>query len=288
MVTDALEAAGVTVLVALDGRAALDILGRITPDVILVDAVMPGMDGFETCRQIKARPALSHIPVIFMTGLTETTHILQGLEAGGVDYLTKPIVPEVLIARMRVHLANARSGHGARSALDAAGRHLFCVTNAGHLVWSTPEATRLLATAGVAAEALPATLGAWLRGAGSLAQAGAPAGAHGAPAAASIALAADVVVEQVGLMNAGEILLRLSRTGDERGLQRLRGRFGLTLREADVLVWLAQGKSNRDIAAILGLSPRTVDKHLEQIFPKLGVENRASAATLATRALGMT
>ena len=68
----------------------------------------------------------------------------------------------------------------------------------------------------------------------------------------------------------------------------LRERYALTGREAEVLLWIARGKSNRDIAAILALSPRTVNKHLEGIFTKLGVENRASAAVMAARALGDT
>ena len=90
--TAALEQASLTVLVATDGASAIKLLAHVTPDLILMDAVMPGMDGFETCRQIKADPALSHLPVIFMTGLTDTQHVVLGLEAGGVDYVAKPIV----------------------------------------------------------------------------------------------------------------------------------------------------------------------------------------------------
>ena len=109
--TDALEGAGFTVLVALQGTSALRLVEEITPDIILLDAVMPGMDGFETCRRLKQKNALAHVPVIFMTGLSETEHIVRGLEAGGVDYVTKPIVPDEMLARMQVHLANARLGH---------------------------------------------------------------------------------------------------------------------------------------------------------------------------------
>ena len=76
----------------MDGAAAMRIVDQITPDIILLDAVMPGMDGFETCRRLKRDAGLSNVPVIFMTGLAETEHIVHGLEAGGVDYVTKPIV----------------------------------------------------------------------------------------------------------------------------------------------------------------------------------------------------
>src|ERR1700749_4749217 len=82
LLTDALDGAGMTVMVAMDGVAALRIVEQITPDIVLLDAVMPGIDGFETCRQLKRDAGLSNVPVIFMTGLTETEHIVHGLEAG--------------------------------------------------------------------------------------------------------------------------------------------------------------------------------------------------------------
>src|SRR5580698_5520671 len=85
-------------------------------------AVMTGMDGFETCQRLKRDAGLSNVPVIFMTGLAETEHIVRGLEAGGVDYVTKPIVIEEMLARIRVHLANARLTQSARAALDVSGR----------------------------------------------------------------------------------------------------------------------------------------------------------------------
>ena len=85
MLCDSLEGEGYTVLVARDGDAALQRLELVVPDAILLDAVMPGLSGFDTCRQIKANPALSHIPVIFMTGLSETEHVLEGFACGGVD-----------------------------------------------------------------------------------------------------------------------------------------------------------------------------------------------------------
>uniref|UniRef100_UPI00289ACA24 response regulator n=1 Tax=Tianweitania sp. TaxID=2021634 RepID=UPI00289ACA24 len=107
-ITHALEQAGVDVLVATSGEAALKIAAEIVPDVILMDAVMPGLNGFETCRRLKALPGLGHAPVIFMTALTDTEHVVHALESGGVDYLTKPINLEELRARMRVHLAIAR------------------------------------------------------------------------------------------------------------------------------------------------------------------------------------
>ena len=139
-----IEDAGMTVLVAREGEHALSIVEQVTPDVILMDAVMPGTDGFETCRRLKQNKALAHVPVIFMTGLSDTEHIIEGLEAGGVDYVTKPIVPGELLARIRVHLANARIAHSARTALDAFGRFLLAANGAGKVLWCTPQAAKLL------------------------------------------------------------------------------------------------------------------------------------------------
>src|ERR1700722_6600806 len=142
--TDTLDDAGFTVLIATDGESALTLVDQITPDLVLMDAVMPGMDGFETCRRLKGEKLLSNLPIIFMTGLSETEHVVQGLAAGGVDYVTKPIVIDELLARIRVHLANARIAHGSRAALDAAGRFLVATDGNGQLLWCTPKAKQLL------------------------------------------------------------------------------------------------------------------------------------------------
>lgn len=83
--TDALELAGYTALVATSGESALALLKQITPDLILMDALMPGLDGFDTCRRLKQEQHSAHIPVIFMTALNETEHVINGLDAGGVD-----------------------------------------------------------------------------------------------------------------------------------------------------------------------------------------------------------
>src|SRR5215472_865237 len=147
MLTDAIEEAGMTVLVARESEHALSIVEKVLPDVILMDALMPGTDGFETCRRLKQNKALAHVPLIFMTGLSDTDHIIEGLEAGGVDYVTKPIVPGELLARIRVHLANARMAHSARAALDVFGRFLLATSRAGKVRWCTPQASRLLGTA---------------------------------------------------------------------------------------------------------------------------------------------
>ncbi len=276
--TEAIERSGATVLVAVAGDLALALVDEVTPDVILLDAVMPGMDGFETCRRLKAKGHLAHVPVIFMTGLSETEHIVKGLEAGGVDYVTKPIAPDEILARIRVHLASARAAQSARAALDTTGRTLFAVDRDGTVLWGTPQAARLLGgfTEPGASLSLPPQGAAWLRG--CLAGTGAPTLTLGDRAGTAHTFS---FIGGTG----DEILLRLSRDGTAAGLERLRQRLRVTGREAEVLLWLSRGKSSRDIGEILGLSPRTVTKHLEGIYEKLGVENRTAASVIAARHL---
>jgi len=275
--TEAIERSGATVLVAVAGDLALSLVDEITPDIILMDAVMPGMDGFETCRRLKARGHLAHVPVIFMTGLSETEHIVRGLEAGGVDYVTKPIAPDEILARIRVHLAGARVAQSARAALDTAGRTLFAVDGQGAILWSTPQAARLLA--GIAppdGAGLPPQARAWL-----------VACRAGTASGALTLTDGNGIVHTLSVIGGtgDEILLRLARDSGEAGIERLRARLPVTGREAEVLLWLSRGKASRDIGEILGLSPRTVTKHLEGIYAKLGVENRTAASLIAARHL---
>lgn len=277
--TDAIERAGFSALVATSGAAALTITERITPDLVLMDAIMPEMDGFETCRRIKANALTAHVPVIFITGLSETEHIVRALESGGVDYLTKPINIDELQARIRVHLANAKSAQNALVALDAAGRYLLAISRNGHLRWMTPQATRLVAeTTGDAERGRQLLCAHALSrisdgGTGRTSETIVP----GAPS--------GLQLNYLGALSADEHLFRLSPVNQPSGDTLLRQYFGLTLREAEVLLWIARGKTNRDIGDILGLSARTVNKHLEQVYVKLGVENRAAAAVRAVSVL---
>jgi DNA-binding response OmpR family regulator len=282
LLTDALDGAGMTVMVALDGAAAMRIVDQITPDIVLLDAVMPGLDGFETCKRLKRDAGLDHVPIIFMTGLTETEHIVRGLEAGGVDYVTKPIVVEEMLARIRVHLANARLTQSARAALDVSGRYLLAVNGVGKIMWATPQAQKLLSDA-LSAESdddvvLPDPIPQWLDQARK--------GKAGSKAVIMTALPGNEALrlQYMGRLGSNEFLLRLAKDSGTETPAEFSSELGLTTREGEVLSWLSKGKTNRDIAQILGLSPRTVDKHLEQIYSKLGVENRTAAAAIAVNA----
>jgi signal transduction histidine kinase len=100
-----LDGHGFNVTVAQDGEEGLERARFGRPDLVLLDAMMPGWDGFETCRRLKADPATSAIPVIFMTALSEVGDKVRAYEAGGVDYITKPFHAEEVLARVNTHLA---------------------------------------------------------------------------------------------------------------------------------------------------------------------------------------
>jgi DNA-binding NarL/FixJ family response regulator len=281
VLNEVLEDAGYTVLMAQSAAAAMTVVERVRPDIILIDAVMPGMDGFEACRRMKRNPALAAVPIVFMTGLTESEDVVRGLEAGGVDYVTKPLALAEVVARIRVHLTGARRTRSAQTALDTAGRFLLATDTEGELVWATPQAAALLASldgglearAGVACPWVPE----WLAEP-----------AEHVPGQIAAAMGDRSVLQfvYVGRMAPDEVLFRIMETRSSTEESRLRDRLGLTVREAEVLLWVGHGKGTRDIAEILGMSPRTVQKHLEQIYSKLGVENRAAAAAIAIRTAG--
>ena len=277
---DALDAAGYTVLVATDGATALQRAAQADPDIVLLDAVMPGIDGFEVARRLKAGPETAHIPIVFMTGLTDTEHVLAAFDAGGVDYVTKPIrAPEVL-ARMAAHMQAARQARAARNALDAYGHAtiaLRLLADGARLVWQTPLARRWLPEYfGVAPDEVPPALLQWLQAAEQ--------GREVRPLSTSHAFddgARQLVATLQGRTLDEDWLVVLREVSDAATVEATMQAFGLTLRESEVLYWVAKGKTNRDIGDILGSSPATVKKHLERIYEKLGVETRTAAAAMA-------
>jgi DNA-binding NarL/FixJ family response regulator len=276
---DALDESGFTVLVAINGESALARARQSLPDIILLDAMMPGMDGFEVARRLKADFSTRHIPIIFMTGLTETEHVVAAFNAGGADYVTKPVRTGEVIARVHSHLASARQMKQARSALDAFGQATIAVRpESGRITWQTPLARRLLASYfGGEHEHAPSAILNWL---GTSSTSG------------TNALPLNIVRESRRLILTlhdqtadGEWLLVLREENDAAQIETLIASFGLTRKEAEVLYWVSRGKTSPDIGEILGSSPRTVNKHLEHIYEKLGVETRTAAANLALNRL---
>ena len=275
---DALDEAGHTVLVATNGEAALQRARQSLPEVILLDALMPGMDGFEVARRLKADFTTQHIPIVFMTGLTETEHIVAAFAAGGADYVTKPIRPAEVIARIAAHITNARQMRQARSALDAFGQATVAVRAAdSRIVWQTPLARTLLNTYFANPETVaPEELLAWI------AAARRARGEGREPASLLISEGNKRLLASFhDRTGDDEWLVVLREENDASAVESLIAAFRLTQREAEVLYWVVRGKTSKDIGDILGSSPRTVDKHLEHVFEKLGVETRTAAANLA-------
>ncbi len=280
LLTDILENAGMTALVARSGTAALALLHHAVPDLVLMDAVMPHMDGFETCRAIKQDAGFAHLPLIFMTGLSDAESVVKGFEAGGVDYITKPVVPDILLARIRVHLANARLADSARVALDLSGTPLMAVNAQGDVIWMTPEAARIFEqTMGTSDPGTAAWTTVVLPVMAQIAR------EKPVQGQALDMLGGAIAASYAGEARGGEYLIRLSARSRISDNEILCEQLNLTGREAEVLLWIAQGKSNRDVAGILACSPRTVNKHLEQIYSKLQVDNRTAAAMQALRIL---
>jgi DNA-binding response OmpR family regulator len=104
VLVDLLSAHELAVSVAEDGDSALEQIEFVMPDLVLLDVLMPNLDGYATCEQLKARPATRDIPVIFMTGLTDAVNKVKGFELGAVDYITKPFQHEEVLARINMHL----------------------------------------------------------------------------------------------------------------------------------------------------------------------------------------
>jgi DNA-binding response OmpR family regulator/DNA-binding CsgD family transcriptional regulator len=275
---DALDETGYTVLVATNGESALQRARLSLPDVILLDALMPGMDGFEVARRLKADFATQHIPIVFMTGLTETEHVVAAFAAGGADYVTKPIRPPEVLARIAAHMMNARQMKQARSALDAFGQATVAVrATDGKLVWQTPLARKLLKDYFANPEEVaPDELLSWISDANQ---------AYRASREARPLLVAQgnrrLLASFHDQTGDEEWLVVLREENDASAIESLIAAFRLTQREAEVLYWVVQGKTSNDIGEILGNSPRTVNKHLEHVFEKLGVETRTAAANLA-------
>ncbi len=278
LLNDALDDAGYAVLVATGGESALQRARQTLPDVILLDAVMPGMDGFEVARRLKLDPATEPIPIIFMTGLTEPEHVVEAFAAGSADYVTKPIRPSEVLARIASHVRRARQTQQARSVLDAYGQACMAIRPAdSRIVWQTPLARDLIGNyCGDSAES-SARIATWIACATSHAAASQPLQIKGSKG--------RLVLTLHGHTEEGECLVVLKEDNDDALVNTLTSRLNLTTREAEVLYWVIAGKTNRDIGDILGISHRTINKHMENLFDKLGVETRTAAAAVAMRCL---
>jgi DNA-binding response OmpR family regulator/DNA-binding CsgD family transcriptional regulator len=285
-----LAEAGYRVLVSDGGHRALEQLARSLPDIILLDLMMPGLDGIETCKRIKANSEWGHIPVIMMTAADELSKKLAAFQAGAVDFVTKPVQPEEVQARIQTHLQlrdlqksleekNQELAEEIELRLDAEKQletsleqALLIVNKQGQVLFATSQARILLNSffAQGSDKNLPAELQSWLTGPESQ-----------RPRVIIHKKRGEIEVDHFALSKSGNVsLLRIEHRNGDNGPKALLA-LGVTAREAEVLYWISEGKTNPEIAIIIDASLNTVKKHAINLFAKLGVETRTGAARQA-------
>jgi DNA-binding response OmpR family regulator/DNA-binding CsgD family transcriptional regulator len=284
LLSDTLSEFGYRVLVATDGQSALEQIEYLKPDIILLDVLMPGINGYETCKRIKADPKTANIPVLFMTALSELSDLLRGFGEGAVDYLVKPIRPPEVLARVEAQLNQTRNIQRAESALNNGPFSALAITTNGEIIW-LPEAAsswlveflqaHLLTEEIKIGSHLPSIIMTWIKTQFNNHK------TSEYPPFESIRGGFHFSVKLVPCFNTDEYLLLMEKHSGHWNLDSVKSSLGLTTREAEILMWISRGKTNKEIGLILGGSPRTVNKHLEHIFEKLGVVTRAAAVSVA-------
>jgi DNA-binding NarL/FixJ family response regulator len=290
VVLNHLTAAGFRVLYAGSGARALKQLEHSLPDLILLDIKMPGLDGIETCRLIKDRAEWRNVPVIFITGADELSQKLAAFEAGGVDFVSKPILPEEVEARVRTHLRirelqseleqknQALSEEielrlDAEKQLEAKLDEAFVIAcSDGGIYFSTRQASILLQAffPGTSMTRLPDPVVCWLESQ-----------ERHKPLVIVSSTKGDLQIDHLAASDPRHLaLLRLEQRNSCWGPKALQT-LGLTPREAEVLYWITEGKTNPEISTILDTTLHTIKKHNNKLFAKLGVETRMAAARLA-------
>lgn len=273
---DALSGAGHRVLVAETGEGALAQLDHETPDLVLLDFRLPGIDGMEVCRRIRARPDCADVPVLFLTAVDDLAEKVRALDAGAVDYVTKPIQPAEVLARVRTHLRVSRLQRDLAEELemrreaeeqlrDSLDRALVVASADGRILFATRLAQTLLTRSfpGQGPLALPSPLACLDR----------------SPDGAGVEVAPGLHARRLTGRPGEPVVIEL-QSGAAPGPNALL-KLGLTPREAEVLFWITEGKTSPEIGTILSSSRRTVEKHSERIFEKLGVGNRTAAIRCA-------
>lgn len=293
---DFLGDAGYEVLVAESGQSALEQMNYAKPDIILLDVLMPGLDGFQTCRRLRVDPHWKDTPILFLSALSEGVDKVRGFEAGAVDFISKPLHPQEVLARVRAHLQiralqvdlaeqnerlrdeialRAEAELELRESLDRAvlvagpgGEVRFCSRVAQEILtrWFGAES----------AQRLPTEAAAWLGGSRTQE----PWKRERAGLQLILRAAGEGSTDHARLLLVEEFPLAPAADSPAPLLA-----LGLTQREAEVLYWIAQGKTSPEIAVIVSAAPNTIKKHVGNILLKLGVETRLAAALKATEVL---
>lgn len=278
LVCEALRKEGIRVLLAESGASARKALARTLPDLVLLDVIMPDEDGFAVCDSLRADPRWRELPVIFLTSIDDPEQKVRAFAAGAIDYVTKPVhIPE-LVARVRVQLdlqSALRRLEAQKAELEAEvalrldaeaqlasslDRAVVILDRAQHLLFATRLAYDLLAKYGLHHRAL-------------------------ATADTFVANGTTLCVRRFTEPGRDDTqLLVLEEEHAPPGPSSF-CKLGLTPRQAEVAYWVAQGKTNAEIAVIVEASPRTIDKHMEGILARLGLENRTGLILRAAELL---
>jgi DNA-binding NarL/FixJ family response regulator len=277
VLSDMLSEDGYRVLVAIDGLSALEQIKHFQPDIILLDVIMPGIDGFETCHRLKKNPLTKNIPIIFMTGLNELDNLLKGFKQGAVDYIVKPIRPAEVLARVEAQLSQIRNSNRLEDTLKHIGFFALSFNKFGVVTWLTPATAKILDDCFPYDQPdhnmtqnenlLPKTL---------LHQV--IININSKPIILTdIQIGSHYIGKIIPCSVADKFMLLIQKSNTEWDLASLKTSFRLTAREAEILMWISRGKTNKEIGLILDTSPRTVNKHLEHIFEKLEVPTRTAA-----------
>lgn len=281
LLSDTLSEAGYRVLVATDGLSALEQIAYLKPDIILLDIMMPGIDGFETCNRLKSSPKTADIPVLFMTALSELDNLLRGFDEGAVDYIVKPIRPPEVLARVELQLTQARNLRRVEDTLNNSPFSALAIDSSGNITWLTPGGIRWLdefqqkhgfTGSSEVGSSLPKPILEWIK---LRLELGEKSGSF-----ESYRAGAGFSAKIIPCQSSSEYLLILEKHSAEWDLDLIRNSLGLTVRETEILMWISRGKTNKEVGLILGSSPRTINKHLEHIFEKLGVATRAAAVSM--------
>jgi FixJ family two-component response regulator len=295
-----LEAYSLTILTARDGDAGLRRARLARPDAILLDVQMPGIDGYETCRRLKADPATEPIPVIFMTVLADPEQKLRGFQAGAVDFVTKPVDAGELLARVRTQLRLRSLQRQLQQQNEALEARVAERTHA--LAREVAEREQLLALVRAQSDALRRMTQGLLdaqrdrdRGlartlrehvAGRLRlvnlhieQAAALAGRPSTEAEVRAHLSSALALLKPALADTADVETGLGTSEAARVEQNPLLR--LSTREYEILRLIARGKANKEIAGELAIAPTTVSTHRARIMEKLEVEDLPSLIRLA-------
>jgi DNA-binding response OmpR family regulator/DNA-binding CsgD family transcriptional regulator len=276
VLADVLHGAGHKVVVAESGESALELLGFLKPDLVLLDVQMPGVDGITLCQRLKGDEATRDTPVLFITALGDVGDKVKGFGAGAVDYIAKPFHAEEVLARVNAHLRLRELQLALEQRNDELDREVQARLAAERELAQTLDQAVVVARPDGSVAFCSDTAAALLRRFFP----------HFDPSRVPEPLTnGSPPPPGLRVRRGGNALIVLAEEPPPATPARL-APLGLTPRETETLFWVAQGKTNAEVGIILGAASGTVKNHVEAILLKLGVETRLAAALKAMELLG--